>query len=483
MGRPEPQLHVRLEGARAAWPASGPKKLWPAPSARDTPPSSSTAAASTPCTGPRPGVGCGAAPKKSIAALDADTGVTIWEHKFPSSTEGVNFSEGAGPHSTPLVTADRVFAVGSRKEVFALNKANGQVAWSHDMIKEYGATGPDRGYACSPLLYDDMIIVTVGGPGQAIAAFNHRPARWSGRPATSSSLPPRPIIIDVDGQKQLLYFAGESIVGLDPASGKTLWTHPHKTDWGLNISTPIWSPSDHLLFVSSAYGTGSRVLELRQAGGKTTATEKWFNNRMRIHIGTAIRDRLARLRIERRFRARVHFRGRDRDRQGGRGRTARSRARSCSMPTASSIILDEDGNLGLATVSPSGLQVLAKAPVLDNLAWTPPTLVGTKLYVRDRKNVIALELGGIVTIPNFQTATPNQLPTPKRLNALLHAVGSWTFGSSCPRYLRSGRGRWSAGMNWRSTSPRTSSRRSRMPASSAMSAIACISSSCGVSIR
>ncbi len=58
------------------------------------------------------------------------------------------------------------------------------------------------------------------------------------------------------------------------------------------------------------------------------------------------------------------------------------------------VILDEDGNLGLATITPQGLQVLAKASVLENLAWTPPTLVGTKLYVRDRKNIAVFELGG-----------------------------------------------------------------------------------------
>ena len=57
------------------------------------------------------------------------------------------------------------------------------------------------------------------------------------------------------------------------------------------------------------------------------------------------------------------------------------------------LILDEDGNLGLATASPTGLQVLAKAPVLEHRAWTPPTLVGTTLYVRDRKNIAAFDLG------------------------------------------------------------------------------------------
>jgi hypothetical protein len=56
------------------------------------------------------------------------------------------------------------------------------------------------------------------------------------------------------------------------------------------------------------------------------------------------------------------------------------------------IILDEDGNLGLATVSPAGLKVLARAEVLARTAWTVPTLVGTRLYLRDRRMIRALDL-------------------------------------------------------------------------------------------
>ena len=58
------------------------------------------------------------------------------------------------------------------------------------------------------------------------------------------------------------------------------------------------------------------------------------------------------------------------------------------------VVLDEDGTLGLATVSPQGLKVLARASVLTNLAWTPPTLVGTALYVRDHQTMVAFDLGG-----------------------------------------------------------------------------------------
>ena len=48
--------------------------------------------------------------------------------------------------------------------------------------------------------------------------------------------------------------------------------------------------------------------------------------------------------------------------------------------------------LGLATVSAQGVKVLARAPILEHLAWTPPTLVGRTLYVRDRQTIAAYDL-------------------------------------------------------------------------------------------
>jgi hypothetical protein len=57
----------------------------------------------------------------------------------------------------------------------------------------------------------------------------------------------------------------------------------------LNISTPVWDPSDGLLFISSAYGTGSRGIRLTRSGDQTTATQVWANNRVKIHFGNAVR--------------------------------------------------------------------------------------------------------------------------------------------------------------------------------------------------
>jgi outer membrane protein assembly factor BamB len=326
-----------------------------------------------------------------VAALDAASGKTIWEFKYPAPPNGIQFDQGFGPHSTPLIVGNRLFAASSRSELFALDKTTGKRIWSHDFVKEFNAPLTGRGYSGSPLLYNNTIIMTMGGPNQAVAAFDPASGKLLWKNGYFVWAPASPILIDVDKQPQLVVFGGDVVTGMDPANGRELWRHPHKTDWGLNISTPVWVADQHLLLVSSAYGVGTRALEMRQSGGKTTVTEKWHSQRMRIHIGTIIR-------------LGEHAYASSGDfgpafisaidlKNGNVTWQDRSFARAQLLyADGKVIVLDEDGALGLATLSPQGLKVLAKATVLKHLAWTPPTLVGTTLYVRDRQTIAAFDL-------------------------------------------------------------------------------------------
>lgn len=338
--------------------------------------------------GPSPGR---FAPEEVVAALDAATGATLWEHRYPSPTTGLNFSEGAGPHATPLIAGNRLFAVGSRREFFALELGSGKRLWSHDFMTEYNAPEIDRGMANSPLLYGSTVLVPIGGKGQALGAFRADTGALVWKAGDVAYSPASPILITVDGQEQVVLFGGDRVAGLDPASGRTLWSHPHRTDWGLNISNPVWSPSDHLLLLSSAYGTGSRALELRQSNGTTTVNERWATNRVRVHIGSIIR--IGHMAYMSSGDFGPAFLTAVDTRTGAVAWQDRSFARAQLLyADGKLIVLDEDGTLGLATVSAEGVKVLARASVLESRAWTPPTLVGRTLYVRDRRTLAAYEL-------------------------------------------------------------------------------------------
>ncbi len=390
-GGPTRDFMVASTGLANSWPSTGPKQLWSRPLGEGH--SAILAEGGRLYSLYRPASAARGrfAQEEAVIALDAATGKTIWEHKYPSATDGVNYTEGAGPHATPLIVGTRLFAVGSRREFFALDAATGKVLWSHDLIKEYGAPEVDRGMANSPLLFNNTLLLPIGGKGQAVGAFNPATGALLWKAGDVEYSPASPSLISVDGQTQLVMFGGDRIAGLDPASGRTLWSHPHRTDWGLNISTPVWSASDHLLVFSSAYGSGSRALELRQAGGVTKVSERWALNRVRVHIGTIIRVGDTAYMSSGDFGP--AFLSAVNTTTGAMLWQDRAFARAQLLYADQKLVLlDEEGVLGLATVSPQGLKVLARAQILESRAWTPPTLVGRTLYVRDRKTIAAYDL-------------------------------------------------------------------------------------------
>jgi outer membrane protein assembly factor BamB len=390
-GGPTRDFIVPSNGLATAWPATGPRRLWSRQFGEGHSMVLAEGGRLYSLYRPVATAAGRLAQEEVVAALDAASGKTIWEHRYPSPTAGIDYSEGAGPHATPLITGDRLIVAGSRREFFALDKASGKVLWSHDFMKEYKAPDIDRGMANSPLLYNETVLVPIGGKGQALAAFRIDTGALVWRSGDVEYSPASPILITVDGQTQVVLFGGDRIAGMDPANGRTLWSHRHRTDWGLNISNPVWSPSDRLLLFSSAYGTGSRALELRQAGGTTSVTERWAVNRVRVHIGSIIRVG------DMAYMSSGDFGPAFLTAVNTKTGTVAWQDRAFSRAQllyadGKLIILDEDGNLGLATVSAKGLKVLARAQILQNLAWTPPTLVGRTLYVRDRRTLAAYDL-------------------------------------------------------------------------------------------
>ena len=98
-----------------------------------------------------------------------------------------------------------------------------------------------------------------------------------------------PILIDGDGETQLVVFGGLGVSGFDPRDGRLLWSHPHDTHYDMNMGTPIWDPDDNMLFITSAYDNGSRMLHLSPTEGITRVEERWHTRLMRVQFTSSIR--------------------------------------------------------------------------------------------------------------------------------------------------------------------------------------------------
>jgi len=329
--------------------------------------------------------------EEAVVAIDAGTGRTLWEKRDPvEALPPMNMEYGPGPHSTPLIAGARVFTVGVTGRFQAFDAKTGAVRWARELWKDLGGKVMGRGYSCSPLAWGDTVIVAVGGEGPGLVAFSQEDGsiRWKS-PSLEVS-PSSPVVIDVAGEPQIVYFAAGDVVGIDPQTGARLWSHPHSTSYGLNIALPVQA-EDGVLVVSSAYSGGTRALRLIREGGRTRVEELWHTNQMRVHHGNLVPIGDHAYGSSGDFGptplSAVDLRSGKvvwRDRAFAKAKLIRADERL--------VVLDEDGSLGLVRVSPAGLEVEARAEVFSSRSWTAPTLVGSRLYLRDRKKMRALDL-------------------------------------------------------------------------------------------
>jgi outer membrane protein assembly factor BamB len=327
-----------------------------------------------------------------VVVLSPKTGKFLWMRRCPTPIDaGAHPSRyGIGPRSTPLIVADRLYTVGFNGTMNCFDKKTGKTIWSVELLKKYDGSRRRWGYACSPIAHKDTVIVFVGGSHGSIVAMDQHDGDTVWKRHDFQNAYASPILIDVDGQMQLICFMATHVAGLDPNNGDLLWQHPHENQWRNNIVTPVWGPGN-LLFISSEGNGGGGVLRLQQSGGKATVNEVWHNRKTRlshrnaIRIGDYIYASLGDFGPS--IFAAVDV---------NTGRIAwkhRGFPAACAVRAGKRlIILDEDGHLMLATVTPQALTIHARAKVLQKEAWTIPTLVGNRLYLRDRKEIVALEL-------------------------------------------------------------------------------------------
>lgn len=385
-GGPQRDFVVRGIELAGSWPQAGPTEKWRRPLGEGY--------AGIVARGDRIFTHYRVDNEEIVIAARADTGETLWEHRYevedyPAPQMGLEY--GNGPLATPLLVGDRLFTAGIIGRLTALDAESGEAQWSKELIRELGGTVVYRGYSSSPLAWGDTLIMSVGGEGHAVMAFRQSDGellwqRHDYRNAYSS-----PQLIEVGGQQQVVQLMGREVIGLDPATGDLLWSHPHEvSEMGMNISTPALGPED-LLFVSSSYGGGSRVLELRREGETTVAEELWHTNRLRVQLTNA-----------------VWYQGQFIGATGDFGPTPlfgvgaesgdiewRDRALSRAnllVVGDKLLLLSEDGKLAVGRTNDEGFELLAEAQLLEGRTWTAPTLVGKTVFIRSREEMLAVEL-------------------------------------------------------------------------------------------
>lgn len=396
-GGPGRDFRSESTGLADVWPEAGPKQLWSRPLGDGHSAISAVDGRLFTMYRARPE---GLAENdfgtvETVIALDAATGKTLWEFSYPSDFMNPRF--GSGPHSTPLVVGNRVFTMGTNKQFHAFDTATGEVLWSYDLVADLGATPAlvrsqvKAGTGVSAIAHGENVIVTAGGEGQSVIAFRQSDGEIVWKTGDFLVANASPVLIDLEGQEQLLVVGGQVVNGIDPSTGEVLWSHDQEAPGDMNNTTPVFGP-DGGLFMSVAYDNGSRALQLRRDGAVTIANERWFSKDLQVMFGnTLLLDDFivgSSGDFGPAFVVALDWQTGERLwRERGFGRS------SFLAADGKILILDEDGSLALTRMSRQGLEILSRAEVLQGKAWSAPTLVGTVLYLRDRRQIKAVDLG------------------------------------------------------------------------------------------
>src|SRR5205823_6685651 len=155
-----------------------------------------------------------------VSCYSVTAGQPVWAHR-----DAARFWEsnaGAGPRATPALGDGRVYTLGGTGIVNALHAADGAVAWSRDAAADTGAKLPGWGFAGSPLLVDDLVIVAASG---RLAAYDRATGavRWTARSGGGGYSSPH--LATLGGVRQVVLANGSGAAGLAPATGAELWKH------------------------------------------------------------------------------------------------------------------------------------------------------------------------------------------------------------------------------------------------------------------
>jgi outer membrane protein assembly factor BamB len=338
------------------------------------------------------------------------TGEPVWTHSDTARFDPIDFQGslgGIGPRATPTIVDDRIFTQGGTGIVNCLDARTGRAIWSHDTAEKFGAPVTVWGKSGSPLVVDDMVVVSVGAPPEAandnsdydssLVAFDAASGaiRWTAgqRAAAYAS----PVLANLAGERQIIVINESWVTSHRARDGEVLWERPWEHDSDNNASCPQPVPLDgDRLFLSKGYGVGATLLAIgRNENGQIVPQPLWnppikkvmktkFSNVV-IHDGFVYGLDGVLLECIELETGKLQWKKR-RNPEFGHGQIM--------LIGGTILVLSETGEIALVEATPDEYRELANLQALDdaNVTWNNPAFSSPYLLVRNAREAVCYEL-------------------------------------------------------------------------------------------
>jgi outer membrane protein assembly factor BamB len=326
-----------------------------------------------------------------LVCYDTRTGSVRWTHSDPVHYGQLDY--GNGPRAAPTVFDGLVYALGATGKLNCLDLKTGSVRWSASLVSDFKGRMPTWGYAASPVLFRDTVIVHPGSAkGASVIALNRRTGKKVWASLSDEATYATPILIEQAGRAQLVCWTPSHIRGLDAASGDPLWELPYEVTYGVSIATPVYHTG--LVFVSG-YWAGAKAIRLDASGRK--ATLAWEDERtLRGLMSQPLcRDGFGYL-LDKNF-GLTCFEMATGNKLWADGHrlTARDTNPQATLvwigDSDRALALNAAGELILVRLNPKGYTEVARSKIIDD-TWAHPAYAGRCVYARSDHEILCREL-------------------------------------------------------------------------------------------
>ncbi|MCH9648144.1 MAG: PQQ-like beta-propeller repeat protein [Deltaproteobacteria bacterium] len=315
-----------------------------------------------------------------VSCYHGGTGDLVWKHSDPARFWESN--GGAGPRGTPTLHGGLVFSFGATGILNALDAGNGALLWSRDAASDTKAKLPTWGFAGSPLVVDDLVIIAASGSLIAYDLASGEP-RWSG-PAGGAGYS-SPHFLTLEGVPQVLQIHGGGVISVSPTDGSLLWEHA----WpGYPIVQPALTAEGDLL-VSASSSSGLRRLAVSRSADGWNLEERWTSIRLKPYSSDFVVHKGHAYGFDGSILACIELENGERKWKGGRyglGQLVLLEDQDLLL------VLTEKGELALVEATPEGFGELVRIPMIEGKTWNHPVLLEDRLLIRNGQEMVALQL-------------------------------------------------------------------------------------------
>ncbi len=309
-----------------------------------------------------------------IYCLNTETGEEIWRFSYPSRLPG--------PQATPSVADKFLYGLSKDGQLYCIRASSGKFKWRRNLVEDFQVQTPDHGFACSPIVEGNMVIVNANSAGIALNKKTGD-AVWISTPhrGKHADYYATPVIYSHEDERFAALYNHEGVTSVEVETGKVKW----KYRWTsvANVADPVIVGNS--MFISSDYDSGGVMLEIAEHSPKVL----WQNNNMMNHFSTSVN-------VDGYLYGSNGFSGNhnnsvrciDAD-TGDIMWEIKMKTASITASSGMLIILNEKGKLIIAEANPSGYVEISSGTIPDQIGheiwWTPPVLYSGLIYCRNDK--------------------------------------------------------------------------------------------------